>query len=298
MINKKAILFTTLVIICTLFSKPLVLGDYQVSIGEVFTYTINNSYWNVQLGDESSTVSGCKIFSESVEKGTSFDVEVTNVTTSEDASWNLTVGSNVYSSNNDPGDLGIIHNFLFNIRIQAFYFTSFWSQEIIDMGPAAQFLFFVCIGTGNIFDFLDYISDTTSFHSEFTNTHDEYTRIEGHFDDSGTLAIFDWVVKASFDYSTPYDVHIEGSERFKIAFDKITGVMQGYRIETDSKGVVEGQEYELHMNQEITLEGYTLPTYYFKDPNKLPGFDWFISIFAISTLVISIVIIRKQKSSL
>jgi len=277
---------------------PLVHGVYQVTIGETFTYTVNNSYWNIKYGAVGSTVSKCRIFLDSVPVGTSFGVEVTDVITFEEVSWNLTLGTNIYSWRNNPGDLGDLNVLLFNVRSQAFNIATFWSQENSDMGPTARFLFFIDTADLPMFDFFRSLTDPLGI-TDFINTNDDFTQIEGYFDESGSVAVFDWVTKGSCDYTTPFDVHIEGSERFKIAFDKTTGVLQGYRIELNSEGTIEGQDYEMQMNQEITLDDYTIPAFYFDDPNGLlPGFDWFISILAISTLIFTSVIIRKRKSSL
>ena len=296
--TKKAILFTTIIIICTLLSMPLVNGDYQVSIGETFTYTVNNSYWNMQLGSNSCTVSSCQLFSESVSVGTSFDVEVTNVSQSIEVCWNLTLGTNIYSSHNSFGDLGHILGMLFYTRSFAFSFASGWIQELVDSGPQAHLLFFFNTADTVIFDFFRDLADPLEV-TDFINPNDDYKQIEGHFDESGSVAVFDWVTKGSHDYTTPSNIQVEGSERFKIAFDKTTGVMQGYRLEFTSEGTVEGQDFEMQMNQELTLEGYTLPAFYFDAPNGLlPGFTWFISTLAISTLIFTSVIIRKRRSSI
>jgi len=284
-------------IICTFLLMPLVAGNYQVTIGETFTYTVNNSYWNIKYGAVGSTVSKCRIFLDSVPVGTSFGVEVTDVITFEEVSWNLTLGTNIYSWRNNPSDLGDFNVLLFNVRSQAFNIATFWSQENSDMGPTAQFLFFIDTADLPMFDFFRSLVDPSGV-TDFTNTNNSFTQIEGHFDESGSVAVFDWVTEGSCDYTTPFDVHIEGSERFKVAYDKTTGVLQGYRIELNSLGTVEGQDFEMQMNQEITLDGYTLPAFYFDDPDVLPGFDWFISILAISTLIFTSVIIRKRKSSI
>ena len=81
------------------------------------------------------------------------------------------------------------------------------------------------------------------------------------------------------------------------AFDKTTGVEQGYRLELDYSGTNDGREYEIYLIQEVTLNGYDLPDFYFDKPGALPGFEWFISIFAFSTIVITSVIIRRRKIS-
>lgn len=293
-IMRKMKFFVSLMMIGLFLCKAFVQSDYQVSIGETFTYTVNNSYWNIKLGSNSSIVSKFELGSDSYPIGTSFEVEVTNVTY-EEVCWNLTTGTNVYSSNNDPGDLGKIHGFLFYLRSYAFIFATGWYQDVVDRGPRISTLFFLNTDEYPIFDFFRNHVDSSYLTSEYTWTNNVFRQIEGHFDESGALAIFDWVLDGSFEYTSPSSVHVDGSERFKIAFDKTTGVLQGYRIELNCTGVVENQNYEMNMNQEVCRESYNLPEFHFKKPDRLiPGFEWYIPLIVFVAVTITATIHRKR----
>lgn len=288
-------------IICLFLCKSSVQADYQVSIGDTFTCTVNNSYWSIKLGSNSSVASKFKLGSDSYSIGTSFEVEVTNVT-GEEVFWNLTTGTNVYSSGNGPGLFGKINGLiLYALRSYPFSFTIGWIQELVDSGPQIRTFFFCNTDENllsNLFNFFRNHADQSYLSSKYyQHTNEVYTQMEGYFDESSAIVIFDWVIEGSFEYTMPSELQIEGSERFKIAFDKATGVMQGYRFELTCTGILEGLNWEMDMNQEVCLEGYNLPEFLFKKPGGLiHGFEWYIPLIVFVAITITATIHRKWKN--
>ena len=146
------------------------------------------------------------------------------------------------------------------------------------------------------FDHFRFLANSTFWSlGAASDTRLSFTQADGNFDESGVVAVFDWIFDGTITYATPYNFEIEGVERLKIAFDTSTGVMQGYRLELDHKGVIEGQNFEMKLNQEVTINGYTLPAFYYDKPAGLPGFEWYLSITAFSTIIIVSVIIKKKR---
>jgi hypothetical protein len=232
---------------------------------------------------------------DSYDEGTSFTVNVTDVVPLDSVSWNLTVGTTDYEWQNDDSDLLQIQLLLFDILPHVVSFASSWSQEAVDLGPTVQFLFFFDISDDTI-NFFNFFANSTFWSlGAASDPRISFTQVGGNFDDSGIVAVFDWLVDGTITYSTPYNFEIEGSERLKIAFDMSTGVLQGYRLELDYKGVIEGQNFEMKLNQEVTINGYTLPAFYYDKPAGLPGFEWYLPIIAFSAIIMVSVILKKKK---
>ena len=158
-----------------------------------------------------------------------------------------------------------------------------------------QFLFFLDIAEAT-YDHFRLLANSTFWASlAAVDSRLSFTQVDGNFDESGIIAVFDWIVEGTITYTTPYNFELEGFERFKFAFDTSTGVMKGYRLELDYKGVIEGEKFEMKLNQEVTINGYTLPAFYFDKPVGLPGFECYLSFAAFSAIIIVSVIIRRRR---
>lgn len=291
---KKIKILIPITVIVLILSTTVVQGDYQVSIGETFTYNVNTSNWSIKLGGNSSSVSKCLIVLYSYDEGTSFTVEVTDVVPDTSVSWNLTVGSFVFAYQNDDTDLFQLGSLLLHIVGQAVVYATIWSQETVDLGPSVHYDFFFNTAHA-ILDHFRFYANSSYWSPIAADPRHTFTQIDGNFDESGAVAIFDWIVDGTLNYTSPYNFLLDGYERFKIAFDKTTGVMQGYRLELDYDGVIEGQNFEMKLNQEVTINGYTLPTFYYDKPAGLPGFEWYLSITAFSAILIVSVILKKKR---
>jgi hypothetical protein len=292
---KKISILFPITVILLIFSTTFVQGDYYPTVGQIFTYNVNTSNWSIKLGSNRASASKCRIFLDSYDEGTSFTVNVTDVVPTESVSWDLTVGSTDYSWHNDDSDLMQIQLLLFDILPYAVGFAINWDQETVELGPTVQFLFFLSIADDTL-DHFRFMANSTFWSSAAADdTRLSFTQVAGNFDESGIVVVFDWIVEGSITYTTPYNWDLEGVERFKFAFDTSTGVMKGYRLELDYKGVIEGQKFEMKLNQEVTISGYTLPAFYYDKPAGLPGFEWYLSIAAFSAILIVAVIIRKKR---
>ena len=293
---KKTKILIPITIAVLILSTTVVQGDYYVTVGQTFTYNVNTSNWSIKLGSNSGSASKCRIFLDSYDEGTSFTVNVTDVVPADSVSWNLTVGSTDYEWQNDDFDLTEITLLLFKILPYAVSFANTWAQDAVDSGPTIQTFFFFDMAEDATFDHFRFLANSTFWSlGAATDTRLSFTQADGNFDESGVVAVFDWIFDGTITYATPYNFEIEGVERFKIAFDTSTGVMQGYRLELDHKGVIEGQNFEMKLNQEVTINGYTLPAFYYDKPAGLPGYKWYLPFAAFSSIIIVSIIIRKKR---
>lgn len=293
---RKSKIIIPIIIAVLILNTTVVQGDYSVTVGQTFTYNVNTSNWSIKLGSNSGSASKCRIFLDSYDEGTSFTVNVTDVVPTDSVSWNLTVGSTDYEWQNDDFDLMEITLLLFKILPYAVSFANTWAQDAVDSGPTIQTFFFFDLAEDVTFDHFRFLANSTFWSlGAASDTRLSFTQADGNFDESGVVAVFDWIFDGTITYATPYNFEIEGVERFKIAFDTSTGVMQGYRLELDHKGVIEGQNFEMKLNQEVTINGYTLPAFYYDKPAGLPGFEWYLSISAFSAILIVSVILKKKR---
>jgi hypothetical protein len=295
--KKKMIFLIPLLIVILLIQPISIHGDYQVTVGQTFTYTVNRSYWRVKLGDDSGSASKFVIGLNNEPEGTSFSIEVIDVVPSSHVDFNLTLGSNVYPITADDMDLIFLQQTFFYINILSILFAGAWNQEYVDMGPSTRLTFVFDTAEDPTYEFFRQYSNSTYLTSFFSNTAFGFSQIAGHFDESSSIAVFDWILEGTIDnLHTAYPYVVDGYLLFKVAFDKSTGVEQGYRLEFDYSGTNEGRDFEIYFIQEVTLNGYNLPDFYFDNPGALPGFEWFVPLIALTTLVITSVIIRKKKN--
>lgn len=282
-----------------LLCPALVQGAFQVSEGQTFTYTVKTSNWRLKYGTTSGSGSGYRtglVEGSSHEEGTSFTVEVTSVIPGSKVYWDLTAGTETTSGSNGGIDWSKnLEDLLFQPFSIAFSISSHLAA--VDMGPYLEKDFFFDTADDVTFDFFRTLADPSSMASYTTASGFAINQMEGHFDESGSVAIFDWILDGTIVWTLVTNIVLEGTERFKIAFDKTTGVLQGYRIELDHfNGTVDGQATEIELKQEVNLAGYRLPGFHFKKAGGfIPGFEWFIPMTAIGTIAIIAVIIRKLK---
>jgi hypothetical protein len=295
--KKKMIFLIPLMIVILLIQPIFIHGDYQVTVGQTFTYTVNRSHWQVKLGDDSGSASKFVFGLNNEPEGTSLSVEVTDVVPSSYIDYNVTIGSYVYPMTADDTDLLAIQQMLYYIAFLGVIFVGPWSQAYVDMGPTTHTTIFFDTSVNPTYEFFRQFANSTFLTSFFSNTAFGFSQMEGNFDESGANAIFDWIIVGSIDnLYTAFPFVVDGYLLFKVAFDKTTGVEQGYRLELDYSGTNDGRDFEIYLIQEVTLDGYNLPDFYFDNPGgAIPGFEWFVSIFALNTIVITSVIIRKRK---
>jgi hypothetical protein len=306
---RKAIKLLLLIFISgMIISTTFVKSDYAVSIGQIYTYKVERSEWVVKEGPLSADAEGFRINEDSFTPGTNFAVLVTEVVFAMYVNYNMTAGSTTYSGANGFADLSNIKAYCLypNFIASAGGFTSSWNQAHMDAGPTIIRWFFSNIGADYIFKTLRELANETET-SEFTTTAGyNQTRVEGNFDESSTIVVFDWLYEGTIQGSTP-NTEMIGYELLKFAFDKNTGVMKGYRIEIDFSGIVNGVEREFYLLQEVELLGYDLPTFLY---TPTVGNSWFLEFLSdykwyiigigggllVTIVVISVVVsVRKKK---
>jgi len=175
-------------------------------------------------------------------------------------------------------------------------FNGEWNQQFVDEGPTLKSVHFVNIEE-ETFEFFRAFSNTTSLANTFSASAYDLVNFQGNFDETGTIAYFDWFVEGNIvsPYNTNFPFNFDGYYLYKLAFNKNTGIEQGYRLELNFKGTNNGKSFEIYYEQEVTLDGYTLPDFYFEKPHGIPGFKWYSVLIGLSIVIIPAIIYKRRK---
>jgi hypothetical protein len=292
---KKIKLIIFAIVFGLLFYPVSTKGAFGVSVGDIYNYTVKTSRWNITHGSNTGSVEKYRLFLDPYNVGTSFNINVTNVL-ADSVEYDIITSSTTYSWHDEMSTFQIYFVlFLFLPYLNADYVTSGWPTWELENGLSLPINYFYDTDSSTF----DYFNnwETTSILTEYsTNSGWEYTHIEAYFDTSGKYAIFDWIIEGALVYTSPDDIDISGYYQLKLVFDVFSGVLQGYRYETNFKGSVEGENYESESEQEVHLTGYSVPDYYFTTTGKyVPGFKWYIPILVFNSLIIISIVIKSHK---
>ena len=163
-------------------------ADYNVAVGNSFTFDVVKSNWDFKYGTDASAGTGFSFEEVKYAEKTQFTVLVTAAgTTSVD--WDMTVGSVTDSGSNGGFDiLGMI--FLMFYPFLLGEIPSSWNQTEADLGPFIFTMFF--IDAPAFSDFFFEMSNDTYISSGFSDTDWVITNMDGNFDNTSAIAVFDW----------------------------------------------------------------------------------------------------------
>jgi hypothetical protein len=279
-----------------LFIVVLLLGtigvraDYNVTVGTIFTYDVVASTWTVADGSNSGTGTGFTFEGTQFAVGTQVEVEVLAESGSQ-VDYNETIGSVYDESSATPfGDaLGMVLLMFFPILIGTGTMT--WNQTEVELGPELLGIYFLePEALGEIFFEL---SNESFISTQFSDPEWTFNQIGGHFDNTTTVAVFDWVLDMDY-VNASLGTDFGGLFRYKIAYNTNTGQVKGYRLDMDYSGTVEGTNRQITMNQHVEEVGYDIGNFFYGG-GFIPGFEWFIALPALAILGSIAVIVRKRK---
>ncbi|MHA1188281.1 MAG: choice-of-anchor S family protein [Candidatus Heimdallarchaeota archaeon] len=271
-----------------LTSTTLVKSDYMVTIGSDFIYDVVESSQTVTVGEDTGGGEGFQFEEEAFNVGEQIFVEVIDASTTQ-IDFNVTVGnaSKIYHSSGieDSG------NFYYDLQGPLHYLNSLdkWVQAEVDAGPPLFCDYFINPSFSN--GFLLYTNETRA-RLTFSDTAEiTFTKIAGNFDNSSTIAEFDWVLEFEMKNTTA-NTDFEGKYLWKYAYDKSTGVVQGWKVAMECSGTILGLTWEFIVDQTVEIEGYNIGEFYYTSKN---GFEWLIAIPALAVVVGVMAVKRKRK---
>jgi len=276
-----------LLIFVMLTSTTLVKSDYMVTIGSEFTYDVVESSQTVTVGEDTGGGNGFLFEEEAFNVGEQVFVEVNDASSSQ-VRFNVTVG-NASKIGNSSGieDAG---SFYYYLQGPLHYLGSFdkWVQAEVDAGPPLFCDYFINPSFSNAY--LRYTNETHS-RSIFPDTTEiTFTKIAGNFDNSSTIAEFDWALDFKMKNTTA-NTDFEGKYRWKYAYDKTTGVVQGWKVAMECSGTILSVVWEFIVDQTVEQVGYNIGRFHY----KMNGFEWLITIPALSLITGIIAIKRRRK---
>jgi len=271
-------------LVIIMLAPTMARADYNVAVGNSFTFDVVKSNWDISYGTNSSSGNGFEFEEVKYAEKTQFTVLVTAASTT-DVDWDWTVGSETVSGYNDALDL-------FGIALYLFYplfsvMAGTWNQTAADLGPMILPVFFV--DSYEFSEFFYQMSNETYVTSAFTDPEFIISSIGGTFDNSSDVAVFEWHLDMTITVATD-GVNYGGTYTFIFAFDKTTGAMKGYYIDVDYSGTVDSYAAANKLVQRVEQVGYNLPGVRF-----IPGFEWFIALPAIAILGAIATIVRRRK---
>ncbi len=268
-----------------LTSTALVKSDYNVSIGAEFTYDVVESSQTVTVGEDTGGGEGFLFKEDAFNVGEQIFVEVTDASSTE-VKYNVTVGSVIRSTqSNGLEDAG---NLFADLQGSLDYISSFdkWIQDEVDGGPRLFCDYFIDPNFCNVFSL--YTNETLA-RTIFPDTAEiTFTKIAGHFDNSSTIAVFDW----AFDFemkNTTANTDFVGKYLWKYSFDKTTGVVQGWKVAIECSGTILGITQSFIMEQCVEIEGYNIGEFY----SEAIGFEWLIAIPALA-VVVGVIAVKRR----
>ena len=268
-------------------------ADYNVTVGTVLTFDVVESNWDISIGPNNAEASGWSFEGESFNTTDQFTVNVT----SADAlgvDWNMSAGDKFDLGSNSGWDaLGLLFVLVYPLLFTMGVGT--WDQATMDLGPEVMTLFF--LEPYAFSEFFYNISQEDLINETITDSAWTFDQAAGNFVNSSSVAVFDWVLNGQY-VNASTNTDYSGNYRYKIAFDKTTGALKGYKMAIDYSGTVQGSIVDIVINQHVEQVGYDLGDFFFTAGGftfPFPGFGWIGAALAISSLFVLAVVIRKRK---
>ncbi len=277
-----------MVVMAILFGATMTQAAYGVSVGNIFTYDVVESNWDVTVGPDSSSGTGWNFLDVLRTVGSQFDVEVTAVDASG-VDWEIQLGIDMDVGSNSAFDgLGLLI-----LLVLPLLFTDDSPLTLdtgeADLGPGLTELFFVDVET---FSDVFYEMANTDIETDLSDE-DPAINIDqagGIFDNDTSIAVFEWHLDYTY-VNASIDSNLSGTYVWQYAFDKSDGHMKGYYHMIDYSGTLAGVDFNYNLEQKVEEAGYNLPNV---AAGILPGFEWFIVIPVVAILG-GITIIKKKR---
>jgi len=304
--RKIAKISVILLIGCLILSPVIVSGNYQVSIGETYTYDVNNAEYEVSKGAYTAYGNGFQINDHQFPNNTTVEAKVVNVDPATEVAFQISSGG--------QGEVWF-SNALDALGVALLVFLPILEYDVIGTMVFNDINSTVSKGTGILmpvfwdtasFDFFDdltsesYISDITT-EPEFQDLD-----IYAEYEEVGSEMIFDWYLIGSMDVTATYTQDYEVEHQVKMVYDLATGVLQGIRVISTATGTHSGQSLDYYMDYFAELQGYDLadflygpstptPTIPSTPPTSTIGFGWIAILLAGSILLIPIILRKMRK---
>ncbi|NHJ84860.1 MAG: hypothetical protein FK734_05325 [Asgard group archaeon] len=265
--------FIQLLVIFLCVNLLIVKGDFNLTVGTIYNYEVINSYWDKKVGDQSSSGTGFRYDQTKYPSTTQISTKVTSVNPM-DVHYNLSIGMDTYEAYDSYLEIVGIDLLCQHPLLMARSTPDEWNQTREDLGIFLFNIFFTEPSTFG--EQLDYISNDTAISTFFTYTEIVDSHIEGYFDDSTDIAVFDWVMNMHY-INGSVNTNFQGEQYIKLAYNKNNGYLMGFKWSYNYYGNISGINCSLNWYHQIELVGYDLSEFYFVSPWVL-SIEWFVII--------------------
>jgi len=269
-------------------------SEWLVSPSDDASYVIDESTWEVSLDEVEVSGTGGYFEGITVNKGTTFDVEVLSINEEFGVTFRVDNSTDTTTStiNNDE--------FLFEFTNLLYYpyhecerLTNFeLDLDHVVYGPEIIDWFFLDINT-NLWAFLTEL--TTDAYHEALPFYDQFPNIliQSEFEFQENLAFFDLYMSGYFENKTA-GTNIDFGHALKFIWDNTTGILQGYRISSEFIGTYQNHDVAISIDVEIRESSYTLPDFKFY-PGLFPGFNYMTALAVLSVIFLGQLFFKKIK---
>jgi len=298
-LNIKKISFTVIPLVLTfIICSSSFAAKTQAAWGSISgtstEYLLESSVWIVKISNLEASGDGTFFNEINIDMNTRYDVDVLDV----DNVWGVDFKVTNYTSTNSNG---LITTDMFFSQFSKFLYypvgecnrlvNSGFNKDEINRGPPLIQWFFV-EPEQNVWDFLDNLT-TIEYHNALPNSLLYDATLEAELEFVDNQAIFDMYMRGTYENESS-NTSIQFDHMIKFVWDKITGILLGYRIATYMYGQFQGYSITEDLQIINRQSGFELPRFKFVS-GFIPGFEFLIAIVGIGTIFISTIIYSKRK---
>lgn len=263
--------------------------------GESTEYLLESSVWIVKINNLEASGDGASFNGINVDMNTRYDVDVLDV----DNVWGVDFKVTNYTSANSNG---LITSDMFLSQFSKFLYypveecnrlvNSGFNKDEINRGPPLKQWFFV-EPEQEVWDFLDNLT-TLEYHNALPNSLLFDATLEAELETSENQVIFDMYMRGTYENESS-NTSLQFDHMIKFVWDKISGILLGYRIATYMFGQFQGYSITEDLQIINRQTGFELPRFKFVSA-FIPGFGFLIAVIGLGMiLVASTIYSRKNK---
>ncbi|TET31379.1 MAG: hypothetical protein E3J70_02245 [Candidatus Heimdallarchaeota archaeon] len=262
--------------------------------GESPEYLLESSVWIVKINNLEASGEGAPFNAINIDMNTRYEVDVLDV----DNVWGVDFKVTNYTSANSNG---LITTDMFFSQYSKFLYypveecnrlvNSGFNKDEINRGPPLIQWFFV-EPKQDVWDFLDNLT-TLEYHNALPNSLLYDATLQAELEIVDNQVIFDMYMRGTYENESS-NTSIQFDHMIKFLWDKITGILLGYRIATYIYGQYQGYSITEDLQIINRQSGFELPRFKFVS-GFIPGYKFLITIIGLGTILISGIISSRRK---
>ena len=262
--------------------------------GESIEYLLESSVWIVKINNLEASGEGAPFNAINIDMNTRYEVDVLDV----DNIWGVDFKVTNYTNANSNG---LITTDMFFSQFSKFLYypveecnrlvNSGFNKDEINRGPPLIQWFFV-EPEQDVWDFLENLT-ILEYHNSLPNSLLYDATLQAELEIVDNQVIFDMYMRGTYENESS-NTSIQFDHMIKFVWDKITGILLGYRIATYIYGQYQGYSITEDLQIINRQSGFELPRFKFVS-GFIPGYKFLITIIGLGTILISGIISSRRK---